>query len=57
MTDTDSPSLMFIIIADKSCDLGERKMRNVMLKVFLEKEICNRLDSSHEFFDQFNKRR
>ena len=52
MTDTDSASLMFTIIADKSCDLRECEMRNV----FLENKIYNRLNSSHEFFDQFNKR-
>ena len=56
MTDTDSASLMFIIITDKSCDSGEREVRNVMLKVFLENNIYDRLDSFDVFFDQFNKR-
>ena len=56
MTDIDSASLMFIIITDKSCDSGEREVRNVMLKVFLENNIYDRLDSSDVFFDQFNKR-
>ena len=55
MTNTDSASLMFIIMADKSCDLGEREMRNVMLKFFLENENYNRLDTSHDFFNHFNK--
>ena len=56
MTDIDSASLMFTIIADKSCNSGEREMRNVMLKGFLENDICDWLDSSNELFDQFNKR-
>lgn len=53
MNNTDSASLMFIIMADKSCDLGEREMRNVMLKFFLENENYNRLDTSHDFFKSF----
>ena len=53
MMDTDSPSLMFVIIADKSCNLGEREIKEVMLNVFLENSIYYRIDSSHKFFDQF----
>ena len=30
MTDTDSTSLEFIVAADKTCDLGEREMREVL---------------------------
>ena len=56
MTDTDSASLMLAIIADKSCNSDEREMREVMLKVFLENDIYYRIDFSHEFFEQFEKR-
>ena len=56
MTDTDSASLLFVIIMDKSCNLGVREMREVMLKLFLENDIYYRTDSSHEFFEQFEKR-
>ena len=31
MTDTDSALLRSIVIADKTCDLGEREMREVLL--------------------------
>ena len=57
MTDTDSTSLMPVIIADKSCNLGEREMRWVMLKVFLEYDIYYRIDSSHKFFEQFEEKK
>ena len=30
MTDTDSASLEFIVVADKTCDLAEREMREVL---------------------------
>ena len=56
MTDTDSASLMLAIIADKSCNSDEREMREMMLKVFLENDIYYRIDFSHEFFEQFEKR-
>ena len=55
MTDTDSASLQFIVIADKTHDLGERELRNVLLKVFLDNDIHKRLDLSSEYFEQFNK--
>ena len=50
MTDTDSASLEFIVIADKKCDLGEREVREVLLKIFLDNDIHKRLDLSAEFF-------
>ena len=34
MTDTDSALLQFIVIADKTCDLGEGETREVLLKLF-----------------------
>ena len=56
MADTDSASLMLVIILDKSRNLGVREMRKVMLKLFLETDIYYRIDSSHEFFEQFENR-
>ena len=61
MTDPDSASLKFIVIADKTmshvtCDLGEREMREVLLKIFLDNDIHKMLDLSSEFFEQFGKR-
>ena len=56
MTDTDSASLQFTVIADKTCDVGERELRNVLLKVFLDNDIHKRLERSSEYFEQFNKR-
>lgn len=56
MNDTNSVSFMFIIIADQNCNVGERAMREIMLKILLEKDIYDRLDKSNEYFEQFNKR-
>ena len=56
MTDTDSGSVEFIIIAEDSCDCGERKMRDILLKIILDNDIHKWLDLSNEFFEQFNKR-
>ena len=53
MTDTDSASLQFIVIADKTAD--KIADRNVLLKVFLDNDIHKRLDLSSEYFEQFNK--
>ena len=55
-TDTDSGSLEFIITAEGSCDCGEREVRDILLKIFLDKNIHKRLDLSNEFFEQFDKR-
>ena len=56
MTDTDTASLMFVIILDKSFNLGEKEIREVMLKVVLGNDIYYRIDYFHEFFEQFEKR-
>ena len=55
MTDTDLGSLEFIIIAEDSCDCGEREMKDILLKIFLGNDIHKRLDLSKEIFEQFNK--
>ena len=47
---------MFIIIADKNCEAGERTMKEIMFKTLLENNIYERLDTSNEYFEQFNKR-
>ena len=39
MTDTNSASLEFVVIAKDSCDCGEREMRDVLLRIFLENDI------------------
>ena len=56
ITDTDSGSLEFIIIAEDSCNCGERKMKDILLKIFLDNDIHKRLNLSNEFFEQFDKR-
>ena len=56
MTDTYSALLEFIVLPEKKCDLGERKMREVLLKIFLDNDIDKRLDLSSEFCEQLIKR-
>ena len=56
MTGTDSALFEFIVIADKTCDLSKREMREIFLKIFLDNNMHCRLDLSSEFFDQFGKR-
>ena len=56
MTDTNLASLEFIVIAEDSCDCGEREMRDVLFRIFLENDIHQRLNLCSEFFDQFNMR-
>ena len=38
------------------CDCGEREIRDILLRIFLDKKIHLRLDLSGEFFDNFSKR-
>ena len=56
MTDTDSRSLEFIIIAEDSCDSREREMRDILLKMFLDNDTHKRLDLCNEFLEQFDQR-
>ena len=56
MTDTDSGSLEFKVIAEDSCDCGECEMRDILMKMFLVKGVHHRLDLSGEFFEQYGKR-
>ena len=55
MTDTDSASLEFIVITEDTYDCGERQMRDILIKVFLENNIHATLDLFGEFFEQFKK--
>ena len=55
MTDTNSASLEFIVITEDTCDCGERQMRDILIKIFLQNDIHARLDLSGEFFEQFEK--
>ena len=56
MTDTVSGSLEFIGIAEDSCDCGERRMKDVLFRIFLDNETHLRLDLSGEFFGKFSER-
>ena len=56
MTDTNLASLEFIVIVKDSYDCGEREMRYVLLRLFLENNIYQDLNLSGEFFKQFNMR-
>ena len=55
MTDTDSGSLEFLVIAAETCDCGEREMCDILLIIFLDNDIHKRLDLSSEFFTQLGK--
>ena len=56
MTDIDSGSLEFMAITEDCCDVGEREMRDILIKIFLDNDIYHRLDFSGEFIEQFGKR-
>ena len=49
-------SLEFIVIAEESCDCGEREMSDILLTIFSDNDIQHRLDLSGDFFAQFSKR-
>ena len=57
MTNTDDlGSLEFMVITKDSCDCGDREMRDILFRIFLDNNIQHRLHLSGEFFAQFNKR-
>ena len=56
MTNTDLGSLEFMVIAEDSCDCGDREMRDILFRIFLDNNTQHRLHLSGEFFAQFNKR-
>ena len=55
MTDIDSGSVEFVVVAEDSCDCGKQEMMDIILKIFLENDIQHRLNLSGEFFKQFDK--
>ena len=42
---------MFIIIADKNCNLGERALIEMMLKILLGNDIYEKLRTFDEYFE------
>ena len=55
LTDTDSSSLQFTFISRITSSITEDEARNLIFEILLHK-LCDRLDTSHEFFDQFSCR-
>ena len=55
MTDIDSGSVEFVVVAEDSCDCGKQEMTDIILKIFLENDIQHRLNLSGEFFKHFDK--
>ena len=56
MSDTDSASLEFVVITEDICDCGERKMRDILIQIFLGNDIHSRLDLPGEFFERLGRR-
>ena len=54
LTDTDSPSIFFVLICDLACDVREDGARDIILEVMLKSKIFKRLDLSDEYFGKFN---
>ena len=52
LTDTDSSSLQFTFITELRSPISEDNARKLIFEILLLK-IGERLDTSHEFFDQF----
>ena len=53
LTDTDSTSLFVIFICKLSCYINEKTPRHI-IEVLTKFKILNRLDSSNNFWEQFN---
>ena len=56
MTNTDLGSFEFMVITEDSCDCGEREMRDILLRIFLDNNIQHRLHLFGTFFAQLSKR-
>ena len=56
MTNTDLGSFEFMVITEDSCDCGEREMRDILLRIFLDNNIQHRLHLFGTFFTQLSKR-
>ena len=56
LTDTDSTSIFFIFICILNSQIPENEARKIIFEVMLNSKIFDRLDRSHEYFEQFNAR-
>ena len=56
VTDTDSTSIFFIFICNLNSQIPENEARKIIFEVMLNSKIFDRLDRSHEYFEQFNAR-
>ena len=56
LTDTDSTSIFFIFICNLDSEILENEARKVIFEVMLNSKIFDRLDRSHEYFEQSNAR-
>ena len=57
LNDTDSICLKFMYDSDPNSDILESKYRDIILEVITASEICNRFDSSHEYWENINARK
>ena len=54
LTDTDSTSLFFVFICDFESVLPESEARKVIFECLVNSEVLERLDTSHDFWKDFN---
>ena len=57
LTDTDSTSLLFIVISEASSDFEESKVRDIIFEVIIKTGIYKCFNSSHPFWDNFKAQR
>lgn len=57
LTDTDSTSLLFIVISDAASNYEESKTWDIVFEVIVKTKIYKCFDTSHKFWDNFNARR
>ena len=57
LNDTGSTCFKFMFVSDLSSGILERKYRDIILEVIIASEICNRFDSSLEYWQNINVRR
>lgn len=54
LTDTDSCSFTYVFVcSDEYCFIKESAVRNMIFKIIVNSKILERLDTSHEFWEQF----
>ena len=53
LTDTDSTSLSFIFICDRSSQISQKESRHITFEVMIVSKVINRLDLSDDFWAQF----